>query len=67
MEDARALLAELVAIDSVNPRLVPGGAGEVEIARFVAGWLEARGLEVDVSDAEPGRPNAVGRAAARCS
>ena len=62
MDDARALLAELVAIDSVNPSLVPGGAGEAEIARFVGGWLEARGLEVDVSDAEPGRPNAVGRA-----
>jgi acetylornithine deacetylase len=62
MEDARALLAELVAIDSVNPRLVPGGAGEAEVARFVGGWMEARGLEVDVSDAEPGRPNAVGRA-----
>src|SRR3954454_17199628 len=62
MDDARALLAELVAIDSVNPRLVPGGAGEGEIARFVGGWMEARGLEVDVSDAEPGRPNAVGRA-----
>ena len=62
MDDARALLAELVAIDSVNPSLVPGGAGEAEIARFVGGWLEARGFEVDVSDAEPGRPNAVGRA-----
>src|SRR6476469_4751827 len=62
MDDARALLAELVAIDSVNPSLVPGGAGEAEIARFVGGWLEARGLEVEVSDAEPGRPNAVGRA-----
>ena len=62
MDDARALLAELVAIDSVNPSLVPGGAGEAEIARFVGGWLASRGLEVDVSDAEPGRPNAVGRA-----
>ena len=65
MEDTRALLAELVAIDSVNPRLVPGGAGEAEVARFVGGWMEARGLEVDVSDAEPGRPNAVGRARGR--
>ena len=37
MEDARALLADLVAIDSVNPRLVPGGAGEAEVARFVGG------------------------------
>src|SRR6476646_2556659 len=35
----RELVAELVAIDSVNPRLVPGCAGELEIARFIAGWL----------------------------
>ena len=62
MQDARALLADLVSIDSVNPSLVPGGAGEGEIARFVGGWLEARGLEVDVADAEPGRPNVVARA-----
>ena len=62
MEDARALLADLVAIDSINPALVPGGAGEAEIAQFVGGWFEARGIEVDVADAEPGRPNVVARA-----
>jgi len=63
--DPRDLLADLVAIDSVNPRLVPGGAGEAEIARFVAGWLEQRGLEVELSDAEPGRPNVIARARGR--
>jgi acetylornithine deacetylase len=62
VEDARALLADLVAIDSVIPRLVPGGAGEAEVARFVGGWLAGRGLEVDIADAEPGRPNVVARA-----
>jgi hypothetical protein len=35
-----------VAIDSVNPALVPGGAGEAEIAAFVAGWLAERDLDV---------------------
>ena len=60
--DTRSLLADLVAIDSVNPRLVPGGAGEAGIARFVADWLERRGLEVQVTDAEPGWPNVIGRA-----
>ncbi|HET7429656.1 MAG TPA: M20/M25/M40 family metallo-hydrolase [Gaiellales bacterium] len=65
MEDARALLADLVSIDSVNPSLVPGGAGEAEIARFVGGWLEQRGLEVEIADAEPGRPNVVARARGR--
>ena len=43
------LARELVAIDSVNPDLVPGGAGEEEISRFVGGWLERHGLEVDVA------------------
>jgi len=49
------LAAALVAIDSVNPALVPGGAGEAEIAAFVAGWLREAGLEVEVvgSDARP--------------
>ena len=72
MDDPRSLLADLVAIDSVNPTLVPGGAGEAEIARFVAGWLEQRGLDVEMADVEPGRPTwspgRSGRAgAARCS
>ena len=56
------LAAELVAIDSVNPELVPGGAGEGERARFVAGWLTDAGLEVEVEEVAPGRPNVVGRA-----
>ena len=38
------LVGDLVAIDSVNPQLIPGGAGEAEVARFVAGWLERAGL-----------------------
>ena len=39
------LLSQLVAIDSVNPALVAGGAGETEIAGFVARWGDANGLE----------------------
>ena len=49
-----------MAIDSVNPDLVPGGAGEAEIARFVAGWLEAAGLQVHVVEPKAGRPSVVG-------
>jgi acetylornithine deacetylase len=55
-----SLLCELVRIDSVNPSLVPGGAGEAEIARAVADELRAAGLGVEVSEAAPGRPNVVG-------
>ncbi len=42
------LAAALVAIDSVNPALVPGGAGEGAIASFAADWCTARGFEVEV-------------------
>ena len=56
------LLSRLVAIDSVNPSLVAGGAGEREIAAFVAGWARDSGLEVTVLEATPGRPSVVVRA-----
>jgi acetylornithine deacetylase len=36
-----ALLKDLVAIDSVNPSLVPGGAGESAIAERIAAELRA--------------------------
>jgi acetylornithine deacetylase len=58
-KELTALIAELVAIDSTNPDLVPGGAGEVEIARFVAGWLECAGLAVDVHELGPSRANVI--------
>jgi acetylornithine deacetylase len=56
------LLADLVSIDSVNPDLVPSGAGEGKIAQFVADWLRAAGLEVRLDEVRPGRPNVVARA-----
>lgn len=54
------LTADLVAIDSTNPDLVPGGAGEGAIATFVADWLRRAGLEVTVHDLGQGRANVVG-------
>jgi acetylornithine deacetylase len=54
------LTADLVRIDSVNPDLVPGAAGEEEIARYVARWLEDAGLEVEIEEIAPGRFNTVG-------
>jgi acetylornithine deacetylase/succinyl-diaminopimelate desuccinylase-like protein len=62
MDELTELTSELVRIDSVNPDLVPGGAGEGELARFVAEWLTASGLEVEIEEVAPGRPNVVGRA-----
>jgi acetylornithine deacetylase len=55
------LLERLVAIDSVNPTLVADGAGELEIARVVANWLEEHGLEVELDELAPGRANVLGR------
>ena len=54
------LLADLVAIDSVNPTLVPGAAGEAAVARRIIEELDAIGLTVEVQVVAPGRPNVVG-------
>jgi acetylornithine deacetylase len=59
--DVIELTQRLVAIDSVNPALVPGGAGEPEIARFVVTWAEENGLAAEVLEATPGRPSVVVR------
>ena len=62
---ALELLKALVAIDSVNPSLVAGGAGERGIASFVAGWARDSGLEAEVLERTPGRPSVVVRARGR--
>ena len=54
------LLRDLIAIDSVNPSLVPGASGESEIARAVAQILQAGGLDVEVQEVTPGRMNVIG-------
>jgi acetylornithine deacetylase len=54
-DDVEALLTALVEIDSVNPSLVPGGAGEARIADFVADWARTAGLAVRAIDTEAGR------------
>ena len=59
MSEITNLLWQLVAIDSINPDLVPGGAGEREIAQFVANWLEQAGLDVKIEEAAPERPNVI--------
>jgi acetylornithine deacetylase len=55
------LLSQLVRIDSVNPSLVPGGAGEADIASFVARILSDAGIEARLQEVAPGRPNVLGR------
>jgi acetylornithine deacetylase/succinyl-diaminopimelate desuccinylase family protein len=55
-----SLLRDLVAIDSVNPSLVPGAAGEGQIAAAIAGHMRRLHLDVSVQDVAPGRPNVIG-------
>src|SRR5450432_820899 len=54
------LLKDLVAIDSVNPSLVAGGAGEGPIAQRIAVEMRSAGLDVQIVEAAPGRPNVFG-------
>jgi acetylornithine deacetylase len=55
------LAAQLVAIDSVNPDLIEGAAGERELADYVAGWCKRSGLDVElVGPAE--RPSVIATA-----
>jgi acetylornithine deacetylase len=57
--DVVALLSELVAVDSVNPSLVPGGAGESRIADVITSWARNAGLDVERLEATAGRPSLV--------
>ena len=59
MNELVDLASRLVAIDSINPALVPGGAGEVAAAALVAEWASAHGLEVEVVGSE--RPSVIAR------
>ena len=60
MDPSLTLLRDLVAIDSVNPSLVPGAKGEGVAAEAVAAHMRKLGLDVHLQEAAPGRPNVIG-------
>jgi acetylornithine deacetylase len=60
MDPCLDLLKQLVSIDSVNPTLVPGAAGEAAIGTALVQNLSSIGLSVEVQEVAPGRPNVVG-------
>jgi len=60
-QDVSSLLMALVGVDSINPSLVAGATGESGIAEYVAGWLREAGLQVELQEVLPGRPNVVAR------
>jgi acetylornithine deacetylase len=59
VSEVAQLAAQLVAIESINPELGVGGSGELALARFVAEWCEAAGLETTLDELAPGRANVV--------
>lgn len=60
MHSAIRLLRDLVAIDSVNPSLVPGAAGEAQIAEAIAHTLRGTGFDVQVQAVDGRRSNVIG-------
>ncbi|RKF14178.1 M20 family peptidase [Roseovarius spongiae] len=52
MSEVVELLRDLVRVDTTNP---PGA--EVAAANVLAGWLDARGIECEIDEFEPGRAN----------
>lgn len=64
------ILEGLVSIDSINPALADGSAGEAEVAAYVAGVARDLGLEVAEREPEPGRISVVaalpGHGGGRC-
>jgi acetylornithine deacetylase len=55
------VLRDLVGINSVNPSLVPGAAGEAGVAAYTAESLAALGADVATHEPAPGRISVVGR------
>jgi acetylornithine deacetylase len=54
-------LADLIRINSINPKLVPDGPGEAEIAAYIVEALRRLHLEVMMHEPEPGRVSVVGK------
>jgi len=63
------LLQDLVRLPSVNPRSDPRApaniTGEARIADYVAEFLRKLGLDVELHEVEPGRPNVLGKFSSR--
>lgn len=63
--DAVALTRALVAVDSRNPVIAPGGPGEGAAASLLAGVLAGWGFDVELQEVAPGRPNVIARTGRR--
>jgi acetylornithine deacetylase/succinyl-diaminopimelate desuccinylase-like protein len=57
LQELTDLTGRLIKINSVwDPE---AGTGEAQAAEFVAGWARAEGLQVEVEEVAPGRPNVI--------
>jgi acetylornithine deacetylase len=54
------VLVEMVQIDSSNPLLTPGAAGEAALGEHIAEQMSVLGLEVAIHELGPNRVNVVG-------
>lgn len=64
MLSSRTLLRDLIALPSVNPAFAPPGspwAGEATVAGFLAAVAARSGLDVELQEVAPGRPNLIAR------
>src|SRR5260370_12341809 len=57
--DPVRLVSQLIAVQSVNPGLVPDAEGEKGVADFCSQWLGDRGFEVHRLEKHSGRPSIV--------
>ena len=63
--DAVALTRALVAVDSRNPVIAPGGPGEGAAATLLAEVLRDWGFDVELHEVAAGRPNVIARTGRR--
>ena len=65
IERSLDILKSLIEIESVNPTLVPGGAGEGRLAQHLLSLLLANGITSSLEEVSPGRFNLVSRVRGR--
>lgn len=70
-DDVVTLLSELIAIPSVNPDFRREGDpahwfGELRLAEYVFDWVRKIGLDAELDEALPGRPNVIARLKGEC-
>ena len=58
--DPLPILKDLVAVNSINPSLVPGAPGEGAAGEVAAAAMKKAGLDVVFQEAAPGRKNVIG-------